>query len=264
MTVAKIGTRLGGYLAFKHYQGNTNVTNPGRAACASHTGGGAVRAMSSLLMRVQEFRIWGYIKASTPCALCSRLTVWKSRSVERKTLSQTCSSCFGVRTTRCPHPTPEGTDQCPDILELLIGDGEDRECCSLISLPSSPPSLSSQFWFAEVFVWRYNGCVKHINCDLSIQRPRSLQDSAKATLEKHRSRHGMEWYFCQVWRAVLKWWSPQEQTTGSRFCALCLFVSLCLCFLDHLSIAQVHTVHKGTWEGSAWKAPLGSRVFEEF
>lgn len=152
MTVAKIGTRLGGYLAFKHYQGNTNVTNPGRAACASHTGGGAVRAMSSLLMRVQEFRIWGYIKASTPCALCSRLTVWKSRSVERKTLSQTCSSCFGVRTTRCPHPTPEGTDQCPDILELLIGDGEDRECCSSISLPSSPPSLSSQFWFAEVFV----------------------------------------------------------------------------------------------------------------
>lgn len=33
--------------------------------------------------------------------------------------------------------------------------------------------------------------VKH-NCDLSIQRPRSLQDSVKATLEKHGSRQGTE------------------------------------------------------------------------
>lgn len=57
MTVAKMGTRLGGYLTFKHYQGSMNVTNPGRAARASHTGGDAVRAMSSLLMSVQEFRI---------------------------------------------------------------------------------------------------------------------------------------------------------------------------------------------------------------
>lgn len=57
MTVAKIGTRLGSYLTFKHYQGDMNATNPGRAACASHTGKDAVRAMSSLLMSVQEFRI---------------------------------------------------------------------------------------------------------------------------------------------------------------------------------------------------------------
>lgn len=57
MTVAKMGTRLGGYLTFKHYQGSTNVADPGRAARASHTGGDAVRAMPSLLMSVQEFRI---------------------------------------------------------------------------------------------------------------------------------------------------------------------------------------------------------------
>lgn len=57
MTVAKIGTRLGGYLTFKYYQGSMNAANPGGAAHASHTGGDAVRAMPSLLMSVQEFRI---------------------------------------------------------------------------------------------------------------------------------------------------------------------------------------------------------------
>lgn len=152
MTVAKIGTRLGGYLAFKHYQGNTNVTNPGRAACASHTGEVQSEPCYPCLCVSRSLEFGEYQSFYSLCALCSRLTAWKSCSVEKKTLSQTCSGCFGVRTMRCPHPTPEGTDQCPDTPELLIGDGEDRECCSPISLPSSPPSLSSQFWFAEVFV----------------------------------------------------------------------------------------------------------------
>lgn len=140
------------------------------------------------MSRSLEFRD---TRASTPCPLCSRLTVWKPLSVEKQILSQIFSSYFRVRAMRCSQPTPEGTDQCPDILEFLIGDGEDRECCCSISLPSSPP-LSSQFWFAEVFVLRYHGGIKHNSCDLSIQRPRSLQDSAKATLEKHGSCQGTE------------------------------------------------------------------------
>lgn len=69
MTVAKIGTRLGGYLAFKHYQGNTNVTNPGRAACASHTGE-VQSEPCHLCLCVSRSLEFGEYQSFTPCVPC--------------------------------------------------------------------------------------------------------------------------------------------------------------------------------------------------
>lgn len=167
MTVAKMRTRLGGYLACKYCQGKVNLINSGIVVWASHAGGRhsqSCHLCSQGDTSVQEIRIQECIRVCTPCPPCSRLTVLKSCSAEKRTCkSKPIAAISGLGP--CDAPTPPlraqtnalAFQKCLQKMGRTVNVAGHEACppSHLLFLPNSCLQRS---------LLRYQGCVQHTNC----------------------------------------------------------------------------------------------------